>query len=59
MYNMKVEYIVNKESENKSINEILMQQLDFSNRLLAKVIRKKCVYLKVHGLMNSKDKSLY
>ena len=42
---MKVEYIVNKKDENKSINEILMQQLDFSNRLLAKVIRKKCVYL--------------
>ena len=42
---MEVEYLVNKNNENKSVNEILTQQLDFSNRLLAKVIRKNCVYL--------------
>lgn len=42
---MKVKYLVNEKDENKNINEILIQQLDFSNRLLAKVIRKNCVYL--------------
>ena len=42
---MKVEYLVEKNNENKSINEILIRKLGFSKRLLTKVIELNCVYL--------------
>ena len=42
---MELKYILKKEDENKTINQILSEQYNLSNRLFSKLINNKCVYL--------------
>ena len=42
---MKLEYIVKSDNLYKNVNEVLLHEFKFSNRLLVKVIKNNCVYL--------------
>ena len=42
---MKLEYLVKNDNSYKNVNDILLQEFKFSNRLLVKVIKNNCVYL--------------
>ena len=42
---MKLEYIIKNEDIDKTINKIIEEKYELSNRLFSKLIRNKCIYL--------------
>ena len=49
---MELMYKIRKEDINKTINELLLSEFNFSNRLLNKLIKKKKIFLNTRSIIN-------